>query len=102
MGDTSLNPGPFGNPQLFKQEEWQAFRNGRLHLIYLNINSLLPKIDELRDIAKRTTNVGAIGISKSKHDSTVLEIYIENYEILRFDRNRHGGGVPCYIRSDIS
>ena len=45
-----------------------------------------------------------IGISESKFDSTVLvpESYIENYEILRFDRNRHGGGVACYIRSDIS
>ena len=34
-----------------------------------------------------------IGISESKLDSTVLdpEIYIENYEIFRFDRNRHGG-----------
>ena len=41
---------------------------------------------------------------ESKFDSTVLdrEIYIENYEILRFDRNWHGGGVACYIRSDIS
>ena len=45
-----------------------------------------------------------IGISESKLDSTVLdqEIYIDNYEILRFDRNRHGEGVACYIRSDIS
>ena len=45
-----------------------------------------------------------IGISESNLDSTVLdpEIYIENYEILCFDRNRHGGGVACYIRSDIS
>ena len=44
-----------------------------------------------------------IGISKSKLDSTVLdqEIYIENYEILRFDRKRHGG-VASYIRSNIS
>ena len=43
-----------------------------------------------------------IGISESKLDSTVLdpEIYIDNYEILRFDRNRYGGGVACYIRSD--
>ena len=102
-GDISLNPGHFSNPQLFKQEEWQAFSNRGLHLIHLNINSLLPKIDELRDIAKRT-KAAVIGISESKLDSTVLdpEIYIDNYEILRFDRNRHGGGVACYIRSDIS
>ena len=100
LGDISLNPGPLNNPQLFKQEEWQAFSNRGLHLIHLNINSLLPKIDELRDIAKRI-KATVIGISESKLDSTFLgpEIYIENYEILRFDRNRHGGGVACYIKS---
>ena len=51
-------------------------------------------------MAKRT-NASVIGISESKRDSTVLDskIYIENYEILRFDRNRHGGGVACYIRN---
>ena len=43
-----------------------------------------------------------IGISESKLNSTVLdpEIYIEKYEILCFDRNRHRGGVACYIRND--
>ena len=57
----------------------------------------------MRDIAKRT-KAAVIGIAESKFDSTVLDpdIYIENYGILRFDRNRHGGGVACYIRSDIS
>ena len=57
----------------------------------------------MRDIAKRTKAV-AIGISESKLDSTVLnpEVYIDNYEILCFDRNRHEGGVACYIRNDIS
>ena len=100
LGDISLNPGPLNNPQLFKQEEWQTFSNRGLHLIHLNINSLLPKIDELRDIAKRI-KATVIGISESKLDSTFLgpEIYIENYEILRFDRNRHGGGAACYINS---
>ena len=103
LGDISLNPGPFSNPQLFKEENWRAFSNRGLHLIHLNINSLLPKIDKLRDIAKRT-KAAVIGISQSKVDSTVLdpEIYIDNYEILRFDGNRHGGGVACYIRSYIS
>ena len=45
-----------------------------------------------------------IGISESELGSTVLdpEICNENYEILCFDRNRHWGGVACYIRSDIS
>ena len=82
LGDVSLNLGPLNNPQLFKQEEWQAFSNRELHLVHLKINSLLPKIDELRDIAKRK-KASVIGISESKLDSTVLdpEIYIENLEI---------------------
>ena len=52
----------------------------------------------------KRTKAAVIGISESKLDSTVLdpEIYIKNYEILRLDRNWHGGGVVCYIRSDIS
>ena len=64
---------------------------------------MLPQIDELRDIAKRT-NAAVIGISESKLDRTVLdlEICIENYEFLRFYRNQHGEGIACYIRSDIS
>ena len=87
-GDISLNLWPFGNPQLLIEEEWRAFSNRRLHPIHLKINSLLAKIDELRDIAKRK-KVAVIGISESKLDSTVFdpEIYIDNYEILRFDKS---------------
>ena len=55
----------------------------------------LPK-DQIqpKDIAKRT-KAAVIGLSKSKLYSTVLdpEIYVENYEILRFDRNWFRGGV---------
>ena len=57
----------------------------------------------MRVIAKRT-KAAVIGISESKLDSTVLdsEFYIENYEILHFNKNLHRGGIACYIRSDIS
>ena len=57
----------------------------------------------MRDIAKRT-KAAMTGISESKLDSTVLdwEIYTDYYEILHFNRNQHGEGVTCYIRSEIS
>ena len=69
----------------------------------MNINSLLPKIEELRIIAK-STNDAIIGTSESKLDESVLEteIQIDNYIIFRYDRNRLGGGVACYIRNDLS
>ena len=64
---------------------------------------MLPKIDELRHIA-RLTNAAVIIISESKLNDSVLtsEIQINEYDLLRCDRNRHRGGVACYIRNDLS
>ena len=99
-GDVNLNPGPQNNVQ--QQNAWDNFSKRGLHLIHLNINSLLPKIEELRSIAK-STNAAVIGISESKLDKTIFnaEISIEGYDIIRKDRNRNGGGVACYVRNDI-
>ena len=63
----------------------------------------MHKIEELRNIAK-LSNAAVIGISESKLDDFVLssEIHIDNYNTLRCDWNRHGGGVVCYIRNNLS
>ena len=73
-----------------------------IHLIPLKVNSLLPKINEIRYIAART-NAAVMGISGSKLDETILlsEIQISYYELLRYDRDRNGGSLACCIRSDI-
>ena len=69
----------------------------------MNINSVLSKLDDHRVIAKKS-RASVIRITESKLDKTVLdeEINIDGYELARSDRNRHGGGVACYIRNDIS
>ena len=37
------------------------------------------------------------------NDSVVSsEIHIENYGLIHSDRNRYGGDVACFIRSDLS
>ena len=98
-----LNPGPPHNNQLQPQSEWNVFSSKGIHFIHLNVNSLLPEIDELRNIAK-CSNAAVIGISESKLDFSVLssELHIDNYNTLCCDRNRHGGKLVCYIRKDIS
>ena len=58
-GDISLNPRPFHNLEPLDQNEWNIFKHRGLHFLHLNINSLLPKIDELRHIA-RLTNAAVI------------------------------------------
>ena len=62
----------------------------------------MPKIDEIRNIMIET-NPAVFGLTESKLDASVRdgEIEINGYSIARSDRNRHGGGIVCYIRSDI-
>ena len=67
------------------------------------MNSLLPKIDKIRFIAKQS-NSSLIGISESKLDSSVLksEVDIDEYDLIILDPPRRGGGVACYIRKSLS
>ena len=102
-GDIGLNPGPLHNNHLQPQGEWSAFNSRGLHFIHLSVNSFLPKIDELRNIAK-LSNAAVVGISESKLGDSVLssEIRIDDYSARHCDRNRHGGRVVCYIRNDLN
>ena len=81
---------------------YKIFQKRGLHFIHINANSILSKLEEVKIIAFET-KAAVIGISESKLDETVLngEIQIPGYNILRSDRNRHGGGVLCYIKDTI-
>ena len=83
--------------------EWNVFKPKRLHLIHLNIKNLVSKSDELRYKAN-SSNAAVIGITEPKLDESVLqpEIQMNNYDLLRQDRNRNRGSVACSIRNDIS
>ena len=82
------------NPDI---EKWKKFKKKGLHFVHININNLLPKIDELRHLTK-TTDVSVVGISETKFDNSVSsgEFEIEGHNLLRFDRSWRGG-VACYV-----
>ena len=90
-----LNPKPVYNSQPSCSN---VFKAKGIHLIHLNVNSLLPKIDKIWYIAAHA-NVSVTGISESKLHETIFqpEIQISNYELLRCDRNRNSGGVTCLL-----
>ena len=71
--------------------------------LYFNARSVLPKLDELRALCK-THKPTIVCIVESWLDSTIEnnEIGIENYAIVRADRNRHGGGVLLYVIESLS
>ena len=83
--------------------QFECFKQKGLHFIHINVRSLIPKVDELRLIA-RNSNAAVIGVSETWLDSTVMdsEIKIDNYVLSRGGRNRNGGGVCANVRADIA
>ena len=65
-----------------------------MHFLHLNINSVLPKIDDLRLIA-RNVNPSVIGLTETKLDNSVddEEIEIIEYTLEKSDRSRKGVAI---------
>ena len=83
--------------------KWKIFKKKGMRILYLNINSLQAKIDEVRFIANQS-NAFIIGICESKLDSSILNkgLDISDYDLLKLDRSRRGVRVVCYIRKSLS
>ena len=68
----------------------------------LNINSLAPKFELLKEIIGK--NIDILTIQETKLDSSFPsgQFFINGYsEPYRLDRDRNGGGVMIYVREDI-
>ena len=100
-GDISLNLGPC-QIQFIDDKTWKPLKTGGLHICNLNVNILLSKTDELRDITNYI-KPAILSITESKLDSSVTnaEVNINDHSIIRNDINRNRGGVACYIRNDM-
>ena len=70
--------------------------------MHLNINSLLPKTDELREIVK-ISNPTVLGITETKLDNSIgdSKISTDGYCAIRRDGNRKGGVVISYFTNKI-
>ena len=53
-GEISLIPGTVYNNKSLDSNEWNIFKSRGIHYIHLNVNSCLPKIDEICYTAERT------------------------------------------------
>ena len=93
----------FDSLSVVSNNPWNIFQKRGMHFIYLNINSLLPKIDEMHYITK-LTNATVTGLSETNLDNTVLisELEIEGYDLVRSERSRRGEGVAYFVKNSIS
>ena len=73
-----------------------------LKLVSLNIASLLKHLDELR-IFVEEEKPHIIGINETRLDNMIndSDIEIDGFEVMRWDRDRNGGGVALYVHKSL-
>ena len=72
-------------------------------MAFLNIVTLLPKIDEIR-FSMFKKNIDLIAFNETRLDSNISDgvVNLNDYDIIRNDRLRNGGGACIYLRSSIN
>ena len=75
------------------------FHNSSVVLCHINIRSLLPSLEEVRELLSGLSRPAILGVTETwLHSSvTVGEISVPGYVVHRRDRNSRGGGVLVYV-----
>ena len=97
-GDVALNPGPLGHAQYSS--------NNLFSFCTINCRSVLSnpnKIDHIKVLAE-TYAYSVIALTETWLDNTIEDhrIEISGYNVIRKDRNSHGGGVALYIKNELA
>ena len=80
-----------------------------LSFCHLNIRSVLkksdcgPRLHHLYNFACKENNYDIIALTEThlSNDIDDDELNLEGFNLFRFDRNRHGGGVLLYCRNEL-
>ena len=77
-GDISSDPGPPYNPQT-DGFSWNVFDKKGMHFLHINVNSLLPKTEEIKFIAKRSTaTAGSDLTTRDLYFTILVEVFRNN------------------------
>ena len=69
----------------------------------LNVVSLSKYIDEIKMLLEKK-DLDVLALNETRLDNTLTDdsFFIHNYDLIRTDRNRQGGGVCLYIRNNTN
>ena len=78
-------------------------KSDTLNILYFNARSVLPKISELQLLTKlHRPSIICIVETWLSQDIPSDDLDIEGYQVVRLDRNRHGGGILFYVSNAIT
>ena len=72
----------------------------KLKIFHLNVNSLRNKFLEVNSVLQYC-DVLCLTETKLDDSFSCAQFNAEGFKIIRNDRNEHGGGILCYVRSTI-
>ena len=86
-----------------KAEKASRISQKNLTIYSLNIHHMMKHFEELK-LLLENDNPDIIGINETKLDETIhdSDIKISNYNIIRKDRDKFGGGIVMYIRESLN
>ena len=92
-----MDTAPFPAIVIFRKEHAK-----RLIFSHLNVNSIRNKFCELHSILAGNY-VDVFGLIETKLDESFpnAQFMVDGFSLYRADRNIHGGGIMCYVKSDI-
>ena len=89
------------NPRLILQEI-RCKNIGKIIIGHLNVNSLRNKFDALESIIKVNIDIFVVSETKLDESFPMCQFEIDGFSTpFRIERNKEGGGIIIYIRSDI-
>ena len=74
-----------------------------LHILHANVRSLSSKLSKIRSLLTRT-RTSIFAATETWLDSTIGdgEIAVPGFNVIRRDRDRNGGGVALFVKSNLS
>ena len=74
----------------------------QLHILYYNARSVLSKMDELRaTMSTQHPHIVCVVETWLSPDISDNELQISDYQLVRLDRDRHGGGILMYVHFSV-
>ena len=83
--------------------KFDNFENDGFKCTHLNIRSLFRNFDEIK-LFLHENDIHILALNETLLDNSISnnELHIQDYDLIRKDRNRNGGGVAVYIRSTVN
>lgn len=104
---SSSNPTCLSTQISFLNNAELTYSSKGLHICNINIQHVLPKIDELRLIMAREKCPDIMGLCETFLEPNILDsqVVIDGYDFIRKDRadtqDKNGGGIILYFRNSL-